>query len=99
VGPLGFTQVIIHLNLVAGHRGQLRSSGKKEIERGLPSISPEKRLGLVQLFLGQARGGGTNACGGLDRLDFRRLRFSGSFGAGFEVFADAETVEVTGDAQ
>jgi hypothetical protein len=80
---------------VVGQR-KINVAGKRA---GLTGKALEKRLCLVQLFVGQARGGGTNACGGLDRLDFQRLPFSGSFGAGREVFSNALTVKPAGKAK
>ena len=66
---------------------------------GLAIHAPEKRFGLVQLLVGEAGGGGANAGGGLDGLDFQGLAFSRGFGAGGEILADALTVEPAGEAE
>ncbi len=55
----------------------------------------ERGFGLVELFVTEPGGGGADAGLGLEALDFERLAFGGSFGAGGKVFADAFAVELT----
>jgi hypothetical protein len=75
--------------------------GVVELEReraGLSGDAAERGLGLMELFIGQPGCGGADAGFGLEMLDFEGLLLGSGLGAAREVFADALSVEPTGNA-